>query len=360
LYFPVVCFILLLAIKHRGLTVFTAANPGIPGGGFVGESKDQIYKLLQGSPSAGCFMLRHRLVMGSLDFTAKIDAANEFIAEKQLPFPIVVKPDKGERGKGVMIVESQTALEDFLSRANDDLILQEYFGGDEASIFYYRLPGETKGRIFSITEKRFPAVAGDGTSDLETLILRNRRAVCMAKSYIQHNSHRLIYVPASGEQIKLIDIGTHSRGAVFLDGAWMKTAELENRIDLMCREIDGFFFGRFDIRARSFADLQRGENFRIIELNGVTSESTNIYDPRHNLFDAYRILFAQWRLAFTIGRENINLGAEPSSVAFLLKSWFESRSGPFASFVLSRCRRCVRNPLNAKNTKVFAKQKRCA
>ncbi len=72
----------------------------------------------------------------------------------------------------------------------------------------------------------------------------------------------------------------------------------------------------------SFEDLRRGENFRIIELNGVTSESTNIYDPRYSLADVYRILFRQWRLAFEIGRENIRLGATPTSIFDLIRLAF--------------------------------------
>ena len=119
--------------------------------------------------------------------------------------------------------------------------------------------------------------------------------------------------------MEIIDIGTHSRGAVFLDGGWMKTPALEQKIDEICRGFDGFYFGRFDIRTPSLDDLRRGENFKIIELNGVTSESTNIYDPRYSLFDAYRILFAQWRIAFEIGQRNRERGVRPSSVAELIR-----------------------------------------
>ena len=41
-YLPVVPYILYLGVKHRSLTLFTAANPGIPSGGFAGESKSAI------------------------------------------------------------------------------------------------------------------------------------------------------------------------------------------------------------------------------------------------------------------------------------------------------------------------------
>jgi hypothetical protein len=94
---------------------------------------------------------------------------------------------------------------------------------------------------------------------------------------------------------------------------------LLNKIDDIARGFHGFHFGRFDIRASSFEDLRRGDNFRIIELNGVTSESTNIYDPKFSLIDAYKILFRQWRIAFEIGEQNRSLGAEPTSLRNLAR-----------------------------------------
>jgi len=41
---------LYLGLKHRSLTVFTAANPGIASGGFVGESKSGILAKLTRVP----------------------------------------------------------------------------------------------------------------------------------------------------------------------------------------------------------------------------------------------------------------------------------------------------------------------
>ena len=56
----------------------------------------------------------------------------------------------------------------------------------------------------------------------------------------------------------------------------------------------------------------------MLELNGVTSESTNIYDPNNSLLDAYRVLFKQWSIAFEIARQNRSLGAAvvPASALF--------------------------------------------
>ena len=61
-----------------------------------------------------------------------------------------------------------------------------------------------------------------------------------------------------------------------------------------------------------------GSNLKIIELNGVTSEATHIYDPKLSLFDAYRVLFRQWRIAFEIGDLNRGRGIRPASGGELL------------------------------------------
>ena len=325
-YAPVVLYVLVLALKHRSITAFTAANPAIPAGGFKGESKRDIYNGLKRSNKAAPHLPAYTLLNKELPSNDKLILASRFIDENGLQYPVVIKPDAGERGKDVSIIHSYDEMETSLLRAETDMILQEFTAGDEISIFYYRYPNLDRGKIFSITEKRFPCVIGDGRSNVEDLILNDLRAVGLASKYLEYNRRRLDSIPAAGEMIQIIDIGTHSRGAVFLDGGWLKTDALERKIDEICRSYEGFYFGRFDIRTPSLDDIGRGENFKIIELNGVTSESTNIYDPRYSLFDAYRILFRQWLIAFEIGAENIKLGEKAAGVSKLLRLAFGLRN----------------------------------
>ena len=321
-YFPVVIYVLFLAIKHRSLTIFTCTNPAILASGFIGESKAEIYEGLQKSSIAAPFLLRYTILSAKNPATENLQKAKDFITENDLQFPLVLKPDAGERGKDVEILSDFAKLETRINALRYDFILQEFFGGAETSVFYFRYPNCEKGEIFSITEKRFPKLVGDGKANLETLILQDARAVCLAKKYFEQNIERLMHVPEDGEEIQIVNIGTHSRGAIFADGEWLKTTELENKIDEICRGFAGFYFGRFDIRAKSFADLMCGENFKIIELNGVTSESTNIYDKKFSLTDAYKILFRQWRIAFEIGAENFQRGAKPTKILDLMKLIF--------------------------------------
>jgi hypothetical protein len=325
-YPPVVGYVIWLMLKHRGATVFTAANPAIPGGGFIGESKAEILRELENSRG---YLPQWELIEASLAVEDRIKQAKKFVVDHQLDFPIILKPDAGQRGSGVGVIKSEAELEAYLSRAKVDTLIQEYAAGEEFGVFYYRYPDQPQGRIFAITEKRFPSVVGDGESTLERLILNDGRAICMARFLLKKHADRLWETPRAGQRVQLVEIGTHCRGAVFLDGGWVKTDELEAAIDRICRGYEGFYFGRFDIRATNLEDLKLGRNFKVIELNGVTSEATSIYDPKNSVFAAYRILFEQWRIAFEIGAQNRARGAKPTSARTLLK-WmidYQEKSG---------------------------------
>jgi len=313
-YPPVVAYIAYLGIRFRSWTLFTAANPAIPAGGFVGESKHQILDQLK---DAATWLPCSTLLAGTVP-GERIADAEAFMRQRGLEFPVVLKPDAGQRGSGVTIVRSAEQLREYLAGQSFPTILQEYVAGEEFGVFYYRYPGSEKGRIFSVTEKRMPVLFGDGKSTLEELILADDRAVCMAQFYLRKNFERIQDVPAAREKVQLVEIGTHCRGAIFLDGSETITPALEEVIDMIAKGFDGFFFGRFDIRVPSREDFMAGRNLKIVELNGVTSEATHIYDPKLSLFDAYRVLFRQWRIAFEIGGLNRGRGTRPASLGELL------------------------------------------
>lgn len=321
-YPPVIAYVAWLMLKHRSLTLFTAANPAIPGGGFIGESKAEI---LSGLEKAGDFLPRWDLLKAGQSFEARVALVKHFLDQYRLGYPVVLKPDAGQRGSGVGIIQSDAELESYLRQANVPTVIQEHIPGEEFGVFYYRYPNEATGRIFAITEKRFPSVVADGQSNLEQLILNDSRAVCMARFLLDKHADRLWNVPPPDEKVRLVELGTHCRGAVFLDGAWVKTAELETAIDGICQNFDGFHFGRFDIRTPNIEDFKQGRNFKVIELNGVTSEATSIYDPKNSVFAAYKILFEQWRIAFEIGAQNRQRGFKPTPVRTLLKSLIDYR-----------------------------------
>ncbi len=306
-YPPIIVYIAYLACKNRCLTLFTAVNPAMPASGFVGESKAQILDGLQSS--AKSFIAGYELIPAAANFAKRMAQAEKFMAQRHLNFPIVLKPDVGQRGEGVQVIRSEAELRQYFQGCASDVIAQEYIGGAEFGVFYYRYPNKADGRIFSITEKQFPVVVGDGERTLEELILADERAICLAQFYLDKQGERALAVLQKDERVQLVELGSHCRGAIFLDGVRFKTAALENAIDRISKGYDGFYFGRFDIRVPDLAAFARGEDFKIIELNGVTSEATHIYDPNNSLLAAYRVLFTQWRIAFEIGAQNLARGA---------------------------------------------------
>jgi pimeloyl-ACP methyl ester carboxylesterase/membrane protein DedA with SNARE-associated domain len=313
-YAPVAAEIARLALRYRSLTVVTAANPAMPTGGFIGESKT---KILAAIDTGEGDVARFVPIPAALPAEERLRVARAFLEEFDLSFPVVLKPDVGQRGSGVSILSDERSFEAALEGLRVDSMLQEFAPGMELGVFYVRHPDEPHGRIFSITEKRLPVVVGDGRRTLEELILADSRAVCMAPTYFEINAPRLLDVPEHGEHVNLVELGTHCRGAIFLDGSWARSTGLESAIERISRRYEGFHFGRYDLRVSAPEELASGRGFKVIELNGLTSEATHIYDPRTRLFEAWGVLFEQWRLAFAIGARNRQRGARVWTVSEL-------------------------------------------
>lgn len=296
-YAPVIPYLVYLALRYRSLTVFALANPGIRTGGLVGESKSEILEHLGRGQD---LVARHELLPGRLMPAARAGMLRAFMERESLTFPVVLKPDIGERGRGVAIIRSEADALAYLDAAKTDVIAQEYVPGIEFGVYYRRYPREARGRVLSITSKVLPQVAGDGRRSLEQLILADSRAVCMYSAYGKGSRHPLSYVPAAGERVPLVEIGSHCRGAIFLNASDLITPALEATVERVSRTHPGFYLGRYDVRAESVEALQAGR-FKVLELNGVGAEPVHIYDPAVSLRDAYRELYRHWRTAFAIG-----------------------------------------------------------
>ncbi|MDX2186426.1 MAG: VTT domain-containing protein [Opitutaceae bacterium] len=306
LYVPLAPFFVWFAARRGGALLFTCANPAIDaGGGIRGESKSRILEGLDASGRVATWAL-----IGEGADEARVQHLLRFMAEHALSFPVVLKPDQGERGAGVEIVRSEADARRVLSGCRGAMIAQRYIGGREYGLFHYRFPGAGKGRLFAITDKRMVSVIGDGVATLETLILRDERAVCMAAFFLRKFEQELNRVPAAGEKVTLTELGTHCRGALFLDGQQLASPQLEDELDRISHSFPGFHLGRYDVRCEDEAALARGEFF-ILELNGVTSEPTSMYDPRHGLWHAWGMLAHQWSTTFAIGAANKRLGHRP-------------------------------------------------
>lgn len=309
-YIPLVPWIGYLALRHRGFMTITAANPGIvPHGGIVGESKFAILSRLPAEwivPSA---------LIESGTPAERVALLEALRIQRGWPFPLILKPDVGQRGVGLRLIRDLNAAQRYFEVHPEAVLAQTYHPGPlEAGIFYCRLPGAARGALFSITDKQFPVLEGDGVTAVEALIWRHPRYRMQARTFLARLNGQADVVLPAGERLPLAVAGNHCQGTLFRDGSHLHTPALEAAIDAIAAACDGFHFGRFDVRYADVEALRAGRGFAIVELNGITSESTNLYDPAWPLWRAYRVLFQQWALLYRIGAENRRRGHAASAL----------------------------------------------
>jgi hypothetical protein len=292
-YLPMLPYWLYLALRARSLTFFTAANPFIEMGGFFGESKKNILDKIPSKylPQTLIFELgTPASVMWSQMQNAGLD------------FPIVAKPDVGERGTQVAKLYQYSDLETYVAEALPErIILQEFVDYPiELGVLYVRLPEQSTGRITSVTLKEFLTVTGDGQRSILALMETSDRARFQIPRLRQLLGAQLDEVLPAGEVRLLEPIGNHCRGTKFIDANYLITKSFEEVFVAIGDVIPQFHFGRFDLRIESIEAASTGQGIRIMELNGASSEPGHIYDPRHTLWEAYRDLAWHWHQLSTI------------------------------------------------------------
>ena len=316
-YLPIVPYVLFMALKHRGLMTATAVNPGIPDGGVVGESKYQILNNLKGQEK---WVIPSQFIPAGDDPEIRSSKLIEIMKEKGWSFPLILKPDVGERGAGLKLVKNMDDIHSYFENNKADVLVQTYHPGPyEAGIFYYRIPGEEQGHILSITDKEFPVIVGDGEHTLRQLIWLHLRYRMQAKTFFKRHREHLDHVLEKGEQMPLALAGNHCQGTLFRDGSHLVTEKLRQRIDSIMSSFPDFDMGRMDVRYTSVEAFKAGEDLAIMEVNGVTSELTNVYDPKFNLWQALSQIFKQVSILYSIGEARIKMGTCPSKPIDLLK-----------------------------------------
>ncbi|PWA04465.1 ATP-grasp domain-containing protein [Flavobacterium psychrotolerans] len=299
-YFPIFFLWTYYALKTKSIFFFNASNPSIKNGGFIMESKKAIYNLIPQQ-----YYPKTELIEEGISF----DTILKTIEKKQIQYPFIAKPDIGLRGSAVKKINNQEELKSYSEKANFDYLIQDLIPyANEIGIFYVRYPDEKTGKITGIVAKEFLVVTGDGVATIETLIRKNPRHEMQLKVLQKEYGNRLQSVLLKGEQRNLVPYGNHIRGAKFIDGSHWITPELTQTINEVCLQIPDFYFGRLDVMYNTLEELERGENFSIVELNGAASEPTHIYDPKHSVFFAWRELGKHIRYMYEISVINHNKG----------------------------------------------------
>jgi hypothetical protein len=295
-YTPIYFYWLLLAVRNKSFFFFNTANPTIKNGGFLMESKKEIYDLLPAQ------YYPRTLFFPANESIKKINTAVHALSFK---YPLIGKPDIGMQGLAVKKLENDIDLEAYAKVSQVNFLIQEFIDlPNEAGIFYYRFPHEQKGRISGIVGKEFLTLTGNGRSTIAALLQQDSRFILQIPYLQKTNAVLLKTVLTKGEIKVLVPYGNHARGAKFIDLSHLINERLQTAIDEICGQINGFYYGRMDIRYNTWEELEQGKNISIIELNGSGSEPTHIYDPRHSLFYAWKEIIHHWKILAAISRAN--------------------------------------------------------
>ena len=295
-YIPIYFLWAYYALKARTIFFFNASNPSMRNGGFIMDSKKEIYDLIP-----QYYYPKTEFIKEKIDF----EAVEILFKKSNFQFPMIAKPDIGLRGSAVKKIHSFEELKQYHDKANFDYLIQDLIPYEnEIGIFYVRYPNETKGRITGIVAKEHLIVTGDGISTLKDLLKQDPRHELQLTALEKEYNGDLSEILLKGEKRNLVPYGNHCRGAKFVDASHLISPKLNEVINEMCLQIPGFYFGRMDLMYQSIDELEEGKNFAVVELNGAASEPTHIYDPKHSIFFAWKELARHISYMFEISVAN--------------------------------------------------------
>jgi hypothetical protein len=297
--FPFFLYWLWLSLRARSLFFFSASNPGITMGGMLGESKHDVLTLIPDQYKPKTIFIQYPVTQKDV---------LDVLHQNQLQFPVIFKPDLGERGYMVKRIFHEQDVEDYLKKIRVNFLIQELVDLPvECGVFYTRFPNEKDGHVTSVVLKEMLTVTGDGIHTLQQLILDKPRAKLQWEVLRVVYAEKISNVIPKGETIELNAIGNHCLGTKFLSGEHLINEQLSKTFDTISKQIEGFYFGRYDLRCASLEDLYLGK-VKIMELNGCGAEPAHIYHPGFSLWKALRILSVHWKNMFTISVQNHERG----------------------------------------------------
>lgn len=314
-YLPVLPYWVYLSLRNRSFAYFSVANPGIDLGGFFGESKSEILALIDKE-----YLPKSISVVSKSNFS--IVKTN--LLDSEMDYPLIAKPDVGERGNDVCKVHTEKELIQYHTKADFNYIIQEFITYDfEFGVLYSRLPNSKKGEVSSVTLKEFLTVHGDGKSSIVELMKQSTRARFQIDRLKTEMGEALNRVPLNNEKVLLEPIGNHCRGTRFINFNHLINGDLNTAFDRISLPINGFYYGRFDLKAKTISDFQKGNFIKIMELNGASSEPGHIYDSSFTLLKAYKDLLYHWKRLADISAINMKSGLKPVSFGLIIKTYWK-------------------------------------
>ena len=275
-------------------------RPFMEQGGILEESKLALY---------------HKIPRGWTPRTIALPAFNDreslssFLDYHQLSFPLIIKPDRGMRGKGVRLHRKIESLMLHCAELDKERphIIQPYADlPNEIGIFMVKQ--DVRWQITSLIKRELPEVTGNGSSCVEDLIRQRDHLFLHLERWAADPTIDMEYIPEAGESIHLGFIGNHRLGTNFRDRSDLITPELEMAMSRICDLLKGFEYGRLDIRYRHWQSFLELKDFSIIEVNGANSEPGHIYDHGQSLPDAWKVLLRHHQIIYKKAKKARSLG----------------------------------------------------
>jgi hypothetical protein len=309
LYAPLLPFYFFNVLYTRRFLYFTAANPGIELGGFFGEKKFDIQMKIPESFRVETFLVEK----GD-------DVLNEkWLSQNQLAFPLIAKPNVGERGFKVSLIRCLEELRNYQQQGFDFLVQRYYDLPIELGVLFYYNPLSKSFECSSVTQKEFLTVLGDGKNSVRNLLLKHQRGQLYAHLLKDKDlSVNWDYVPAFAESYVVHRIGNHSKGTRFLNANHLIAQGINTAVNRIAEGMQGIHYGRMDLKVASFKSLLESKDTKVFEINGVSSEAGHIYDLPTYLH-AYKDIAKEWLRIGKISKYNIKKGVKTTPFPVFLK-----------------------------------------
>ncbi len=296
-YFPAYIYYFYLAIKSRRWVYFSVLNPCMKFGGAFLSSKQHYLKTIPD------LWKPITMLVSDLNDFESIKSQLDFL---KLEFPLIVKPDMGERGKDVEKIASLDELKSYLMNVHQTVLIQEYIDYPiELGILFYWDPNGNP-QISSIGSKEFCKLFGDGTRTLEALVDANHRIAHRKTILKERFETQWNQIIPKGEAILIEPIGNYNRGTTFLDARSHYSTEMLEWVVNCVQHIPDFDYGRIDLKIKKWNSFKTKTGIKILEINGVNSEPIHIYDPSFSIWNAYQTIFKHMHIIYQLSQHKLN------------------------------------------------------
>lgn len=272
-----------------------------------GESKFNILKRIPSSHIPPTIFVKQ-----GTDFQLIIDRMREV---GLTDWPVIAKPDVGERGLLVTKIRDEAQLQQYLDDNPIDFLIQGFVDLPlELAVLCHQTPNRQAVTVTSICVKETLKVKGDGHSTIQQLMGRSDRASLQIERFEAEKPQLLAQILPKGKTVELEPIGNHCKGTMFLNGNHHIDPALTQAFEAVLAQMDGIHYGRFDMKCQSIEHLRSTGEFRAVEFNGIGAEPAHIYDPQYPVWKKYRDIYRHWKVIYQIYKVQAANQIEPMSL----------------------------------------------